>query len=279
MPGIEGVLRRDTLLVAAPLALLFLLCALYTLFGVGMEMTAIEMTGGLLPPRAPAGADMAMAPATGAPGTGGMGGMAPVAPLLLFLMWWLMMIAMMLPAAAPVVLLYAALLRRTGAERVAATTAGFVAGYLACWAGFSLAAALAQGLLVALGLVSPAGMALTASLPAGGLLVAAGLFQFTPLKAACLTHCRSPAAFLAGRGLRGPWGAARLGLVHGAYCLGCCWALMALLFVGGVMNLYWIAGLALFVALEKLAPGGRRIARIAGAALVLGGGAMIAGAL
>ncbi len=111
----------------------------------------------------------------------------------------------------------------------------------------------------------------------GGVLVAAGIYQLTPLKAACLAHCRSPAEFLARHFRPGPRGALRMGLIHGAYCLGCCWAVMLLLFVGGVMNLAWIALLTVLVAAEKLAPGGRVIGIAGGAAMLAWGAALLLG--
>ena len=183
-----------------------------------------------------------------------------------------MMIAMMVPSAAPTVLLYAALTRKSapanGAPRLPFV---FLSGYLAVWAGFSLLATAAQWLLELHGYVSPMMMVLVSNTLAGVVLLVAGLYQFTPLKDACLNHCRSPLAFLIGSHRPGAGGAFRMGLEHGAFCLGCCWFLIALLFVGGIMNLYWIAGLAIYVAVEKLAPSGRTFSRIAGAAMAAAG--------
>ncbi|MSU91496.1 DUF2182 domain-containing protein [Rhodobacteraceae bacterium 2CG4] len=234
----------------AMLGLLFLLAGLYTLLGVGMPMSALEMTRG-----------PAMAAA--------QGGWSAAQALLVFLMWWVMMIAMMLPAVAPTVLLHAALLSRGAqADRAPALTAAFLGGYLAAWAGFSAAATAAHRALEAGGAVTAGGMALTAGVPGALLLIAAGVYQFTPLKGACLTQCRAPAAFLARHWRPGAAGSLRMGLAHGVFCLGCCWVLMALLFVGGVMNLYWIVGLAAFVALEKLTPLGARAGRVGGLVLI-----------
>lgn len=262
----ERVLRRDRLLLVTLLALLFLLAALYTVFGVGMRMTALQMT---------AMRGMRDMPGMGTPGVWSVGFAG-----LVFLMWWVMMAAMMLPSVAPTVLLNAALLRHAGkADAVAGISAAFVAGYLAVWAGFSAAAAATQWLLEARGLVSAGMMTLTDTLAGGMVLIAAGVFQFTPLKAACLTQCRAPVRFLTERRRPGASGAFHMGIEHGAYCLGCCWFLMALLFVGGIMNLYWIVGLAAFVAIEKLAPWGDRFARIAGAGLILWGGWVVLSAL
>jgi len=190
---------------------------------------------------------------------------------LMFAMWAIMMVGMMVPTAAPMTLLYAAVARKAARQSTPpAPVAVFVAGYVAMWTLFSLGATLAQWALERAALLSPM-MVSTSPRLGAGLLIAAGLYQLTPAKAACLEHCRSPAHFIAGHWRPGPSGAFRLGLEHGAYCLGCCWALMALLFVGGVMNLLWIAGLAVFVLLEKIVPLGARGGRIAGGALILAG--------
>jgi len=189
--------------------------------------------------------------------------------LLAVSMWWVMMVAMMLPAAAPVVLLYA----RAASARLRGrpATGPFVAGYLAVWGLFSLAAALLQDALQHSGIVAPMRMDSTARWLSASILVAAGLYQLSPFKEACLAHCRNPAAFLARHFRPGPLGALRMGALHGAFCLGCCWLLMALLFVGGVMNLAWIALLSLLVAGEKLLPGGRRVGQAAGLAFIAWG--------
>ena len=178
----------------------------------------------------------------------------PAYTLLMFGMWWLMMIAMMLPSAAPMVLLHATVTcnaQPTASSRqLAQTTAAFVVGYLVMWGAFSLSAVIAQWMLQREGLLSPM-MTSTSRLFGAGLLLAAGLWQMTPLKAVCLRRCRSPIGFLAMHWRSGTRGAFGMGVKHGAYCLGCCWFLMALLFFGGVMNLIWIAGLALIVLIEK----------------------------
>ena len=199
---------------------------------------------------------------------------SPAHWILMIGMWWMMMIAMMVPSAAPAILLYA----RVHRDRIDASspppTAAFLLGYLACWFGFSLLAATAQTSLVSAAITSPATMAIDSRLGVGLLLAAAGLYQLTPLKDACLGRCRSPAEFLVRHYRQGAAGAFRLGAIHGAFCVGCCWLLMALLFVGGVMNLAWIAALTLLVAAEKLLPGGTWIARLAGIAFI-GWGVMI----
>lgn len=199
-----------------------------------------------------------------------MDGMASPGWPLVAAMWSAMMVAMMLPSAAPAILLYARVHRHAvGAS--APPTMAFLAGYLACWIGFAMLAAALQ-----LAFASPMSMALESRLVSAALLSAAGLYQLSPFKDACLSRCRSPAEFITRHYRPGASGAARLGLLHGAYCVGCCWLLMALLFIGGAMNLLWIAGLTLLVAAEKLLPFGQWIARIAGVVLIAWGVALIA---
>jgi predicted metal-binding membrane protein len=166
-------------------------------------------------------------------------------------------------------LLYGRLARGARAQGAAlAPTAIFAVVYLAAWAAFSLAAAIAQWLLVRSGLVSELTLAFGDRRIGGALLIAAGLYQMTPLKRTCLESCRSPMSFLM-RLWRPSWaGAARLGLAHGLYCLGCCALLMALLFVFGVMNLAWVAALALFVLIEKVLPFGSPLGILAGVASI-----------
>lgn len=191
------------------------------------------------------------------------------------LMWAVMMAAMMLPSATPMVLMFVTVNRRRAVEgRPLVRTGLFVLGYVVVWVGFSAAAAGAQWALHAAAMLSDA-MAATSPFVGGTLLVAAGLFQWTPLKTTCLTHCRSPLSFLMTCWREGARGALVMGLRHGAYCVGCCWVLMALLFVAGVMNLLWVAALAAFVLIEKLMPGGDRLARLAGVVLVAAGVAVL----
>jgi predicted metal-binding membrane protein len=194
---------------------------------------------------------------------------------LTFLMWAVMMVGMMVPSAVPMSLLFAQVSRRAAAQGAAlAPTFVFVGGYVAVWTLFSVGATAAQWGLERTALLSPM---LASTSPAFGaaLLVAAGLYQWSPTKDACLDHCRAPAGFLAAHWRPGSWGAFRMGLVHGSYCLGCCWLLMCLLFFGGVMNLLWVAGLTLFVLLEKLLPRGARLGRLAGALLIVAGAAQL----
>src|SRR5271165_529966 len=195
-----------------------------------------------------------------------------------FVMWFLMMVAMMLPSAAPMILLYSGLARGGRARgAVAAPTSIFAAMYLTVWGGFSALAALAQWLLVGSGAVSEMGLAFGNQRIGGALLIAAGLYQATPLKQACIDTCRSPMSFLVRYWRPGRAGAARLGLVHGMTCLGCCAALMALLFVFGVMNLVWVAALALVVLAEKVFPVGPRIGVVAGVVSVIVGLVLVLG--
>lgn len=183
-------------------------------------------------------------------------------------MWIVMMAGMMLPTAAPMFLLYAGALRRASATRARLSSVlALGAGYLFVWTLFSIAAtALQRGLSESLAL-TPMMEPATPSVAAAGLFLA-GIYQLTPLKASCLRVCRSPLSFLMQRWRPGVWGAFRMGVTHGRYCLGCCWALMLLLFVGGVMNIYVIAGLTVVVLFEKIAPFGDRTSRALGVGLI-----------
>lgn len=250
---LEAIVRRDRAVVVAALVLVVVLSWLWIVLGAGTGTSALEMTG---MPR-----DMAMTPAVWS---------APYAALM-FVMWWVMMLAMMLPSAAPVLLLFARLSRqKPAAGRSWSPTGGFVAGYLGVWLAFSAVAMALQWALEASGLLSA--MMVTTSLWLGAaILIAAGLWQLTPLKQACLRHCRSPIGFLMTRWRGGSAGAFRMGLEHGAYCLGCCWFLMALLFFGGVMNLWWIGGLAAYVLMEKVVPMGHWLSYAVGVGLTAWG--------
>ena len=188
--------------------------------------------------------------------------------LVMFAMWWVMMIAMMLPSAAPVLLLFAKINRKDKAAAAPLIpTWLFAMGYLVTWGAFSVIALALQWQLERARLLSP--MLETTNLWLGtGILLAAGFWQLTPMKSACLDHCRTPLGFLTSSWRDGHWGAFRMGLEHGGWCLGCCWFLMALLFFGGVMNLYWIVGLAVFVLMEKTFPFGHWFGRVAGMILV-----------
>jgi predicted metal-binding membrane protein len=190
--------------------------------------------------------------------------------VMLFLMWTVMMAAMMLPSAAPVILLIVGTYRRRG-HRSHILTLAFASGYLLVWTAFSAIAAVAQLFLHRAAVLSSA-MAADSALIGGGILLVAGAYQWLPLKAACLTHCRSPLAFLTGHWREGVSGALGMGTRHGLYCVGCCWGLMLLLFAAGVMNLLWVGVLSLFVLAEKVAPQGARLGRITGVFLMGWGG-------
>ena len=191
--------------------------------------------------------------------------------ILLFLMWAVMMVAMMVPSAAPLILVVAGVnRRRRERDDPLIATAVFAAGYLLVWTAFSAVATVAQWALHVGALLSPM-MVATSPILGAAILIAAGVFQFTPLKHACLAHCRSPFGFIMSHWREGRWGALRMGLAHGSYCVGCCWTLMALLFVAGVMNLLWVAAIAIFVLAEKVLPCGELVGLVAGGVLVLAG--------
>ena len=190
--------------------------------------------------------------------------------LFTFSMWVVMMVGMMAAAAAPVVILFSATQLGRSGRRKPVTVLVFGAGYLAVWVGFSAFAAVAQWILHDAALLSPT-MGASSSYVGGAILCAAGAYQLTPLKHACLKHCRTPLGFLMAHWRDGRLGALQMGMRHGAYCLGCCWALMCVLFVVGVMNLVWVAALALLVLLEKVGPAGEIVARAAGVAMILAG--------
>jgi len=247
-----GLLRHDRAVVLGCLIAVIAASWAYLWFGAGLGMPAMDMGGGRM---------MAMPPLWTA-------GYAA----LIFLMWTVMMAAMMLPSAAPTVLLVAALARRQpgAAGFTPATALVFASGYLVVWFGFSLFATSLQWALDRAGMLSQR-MAIANAVLAGAVMIAAGLWQWTPFKDTCLRHCRSPVAFLVGHWRPGIGGAAAIGMRHGLYCLGCCWMVMALLFVAGLMNLAWVAAIALFVLFEKTMPWGGRTPRVTGALLALWG--------
>ena len=247
--SVELLLRHERRVVMAALGIVAALAWAYTLSGAtGMAPMAEE---GM----AMAGMAMRHLP------------WSSTTALLMFAMWWVMMIAMMLPSAAPVALLFAAInRRRNGPPDVFVPTGVFVAGYLAMWAGFSLIATLAQWGLDVVGLLSQS-MAVGSARVGGAFLLAAGVYQLSPVKKACLRHCQNPVMFISRHWRPGAGGAFRMGVVHGAYCLGCCWFLMALLFFGGIMNFFWIAGLALYIAAEKMIRHGQWVTYLTGGVL------------
>ena len=187
--------------------------------------------------------------------------------LLTFVMWVLMMADMMAGAAAPVLLLFAGTRAERGERGIPLAVLMFGLGYLAVWVGFSACATLAQWALHEAAMVSSAA-AVSSPRLAGTILVASGAYQLSPLKRACLVHCRSPLGFLMTTWRDGTLGALQMGARHGSYCLGCCWALMCVLFVVGVMNLGWVIALTGFVLLEKVGPAGVTVSRLAGVAMI-----------
>lgn len=262
---LRTILRHDRAAVIAGLVVVIALAWSWLFLGAGM--------GDMAMPAAGSGASM---PSTSMPGMS----MKPMQMAmawtpgyfaLVFSMWAIMMAAMMLPSAAPTILLVDALSRQRPNGKLGSFL--FSLGYLIVWAGFSLLATTLQWRLDISGLLR-GDMASSSHYLAAALLIAAGIYQLTPYKQACLEHCRSPAAFLTHHWRHGPL---RAGLHHGVYCLGCCWALMGLLFVGGVMNLLWIAGLAALVLIEKLLPLGGRISQVTGVLLIAWALFLIAG--
>ena len=205
-----------------------------------------------------------------------MQGWGAIEILLLFVMWAVMMVAMMVPSIAPLLLMFAWAHRRMGGNRVMGSAGILLLGYVLVWAGFSVLATLVQWGLHKAALLSSM-MVSTSSVFGGLLLMAAGIFQFTPLKRACLAHCRSPLSFLMSHWQKGRLGTFIMGVKHGAYCVGCCWLLMTLLFTVGVMNLFWMAVIAVLVLAEKVTTNGDVIGRIAGGTLIVAGVALIAG--
>lgn len=193
-----------------------------------------------------------------------------------FAMWTVMMAAMMAAPAAPAMLLFGGMQSKRSGRRLPLAVLLFALGYAIVWIGFSVLATLLQWLLHEASLLTPA-MTAASSRLGGAILVVAGVYQFTPLQRACLRHCRTPLGFFMTHWRDGASGALAMGVGHGLYCLGCCWALMLVLFAVGVMNLAWVAALTVLVLLEKAAPGGQALARIAGAVLVGTGTALLLG--
>jgi predicted metal-binding membrane protein len=260
--ALETVLRRDRRVVGGAIGIIVALAWSYLLWLANdMDMGGMDMTG------------FRMIPA-------GIGIMLPAGEpwraiefAYVFLMWAVMMVGMMTPSAAPMILIYARVGRHGRAQgKPYAATGWFAAGYLLAWSGFSLAATFLQWMIERAALLDSR-MVIESNLFGAFVLIAAGAYQWTRLKDVCLAQCQSPFGFLMRHGgfRDDPRGCVLLGLRHGFYCVGCCWVLMALLFVGGVMNVLWITGLTLLVLLEKLTPIGRWIARAAGIACVAAG--------
>ncbi|GAU04226.1 DUF2182 domain-containing protein [Burkholderia stabilis] len=254
MTPFDTWLGRERVVTLLGMAALVGVCWFYLWTGAGTGMSALDMTTvALFPHRL----------------TGDMGSMDPSLPTVI-VMWWVMMIAMMTPSAAPLVMLYRRVLRHHSADGSGAafTSVSLLAGYLTAWLAFSIGAALLQLLLQPAGLISAMMLWSKSAVLSAVVLALAGLYQFSPLKRACLRQCRAPAGFLVAHWRPGVIGSFLLGARHGMYCVGCCWLLMALLFVGGVMNVVWIAALSLFVFAEKVLPGGDLVGRVLGVVLI-----------
>ena len=254
--ALEAILRRDRVIIVASIVVLIVL-AWFDLVWLAndMEMGGMDMTGYRM---IPAGQALMM-PAS-----------SPWRPIefgYVFVMWVVMMIGMMTPSVTPMLLVYARVGREATESRPFASVAWFASGYFLAWVSFSLVATSLQWALERATLLTPM-MTSDSNILSGILLILAGLYQWTPLKDVCLWQCQAPLGFVLSHGgfKRTTTGSLMLGFRHGAYCLGCCWALMVLLFTLGVMSLFWIAALAILVLLEKVAPSGRGIARIAGLA-------------
>ncbi|NIS61841.1 MAG: DUF2182 domain-containing protein [Proteobacteria bacterium] len=250
---LEALLKRDRTLVVSGLVAILALAWGYTIY-VAYDMDMM-------------GREMAMMPMMRLWSAGDF--------VLMYVMWAVMMVAMMVPSAAPMVLIFAAVHRKRREQGGAFVPTGvFLAGYLVVWSVFSLAAVLSQYGLQRAALLSPM-METTAPWLGAALLAAAGAFQFMPLKEACLAKCRTPMGFIMIEWRESSRGAFIMGLRHGTYCTGCCWALMALLFVGGVMNLLWVAFLAVFVLLEKVIPAGGLLGKTGGIIMIAWGAWMV----
>lgn len=269
---LETLIRRDRVITAAALVALCTLAWVYVLSGAGLGLSARDMTTLSLFPHKAAETGM-LAPAMGMTMTSSPPTRwGPGLWALTVAMWWTMMVAMMTPSATSTILLYGrvhrhALARGQAVAQLAPAWA-FAAGYLLVWLGFSAAAAVLHWKLEHTSLISATMMGSQSKWLSAGVLAAAGIYQLSPLQNVCLRHCRSPVVFLSRHWRRGAFGAVRLGALHGLYCVGCCWMLMGLLFVGGIMNVAWIAALTLLVMAEKLLPGGARVARLAGLAML-----------
>ncbi len=247
------LVKRDRVVVVSAIAVLTTLAWVYTV-RIAASMGSMELDSMV--------ATMAM-PSTRS--------WSPDDVVFMFGMWVVMMVAMMLPSATPMILLFTRVMQKREVEgRPFVPTALFVVGYLLVWVGFSALATLANWGLHRVDLLSSM-MGRTPPLISGVVLVLGGAFQWTPLKQACLNHCRSPMTFLTAHWHDGRAGTLLMGLHHGLFCVGCCWLLMALLFVLGIMNLPWIAAITVFVLLEKVLPSGQLVSRISGGALAAWG--------
>lgn len=242
---IAEVMRRDRIIIVLAIAIISLLAWIYL---VQMAVGSADM--------------MSMA-----------SGMRSIPDMLWLniIMWNVMMVAMMLPSASPMILCFSRVAeRQKNSAGIISASLIFIAGYLAIWCLFSVLAALGQVALSGSGILTLP-MAKTGPLVGAGLLISVGLFQWSPLKQACLTTCRSPLSFLLLEWRPGYRGAFIMGMRHGVFCTGCCWALMLLMFVGGVMNLAWMAALTIYVLVEKIIPDGQFFSRVSGSLLMIAG--------
>ncbi len=249
--SLEYLLKRDRLIIISGLFIIALLSWLYIIY-LYNQMTYMDMNALFFA--------MPMTPEW-----------TTTDFVLLFLMWVVMMVAMMTPSVAPLVLIFAAINRqRSQQDRPFINTAYLMAGYFLVWTAFSLAATCLQWLLQQISLLNPE-MKTTNKILGSVILTATGIFQFTPLKGTCLKYCRTPLIFVLHHWKEGKKGALRMGIENGFYCVGCCWMLMVLLFVAGIMNLLWVALIALFVLVEKISSGVKWIPYLAGFILIVYG--------
>ena len=266
---IEILLQHDQWIVCTGLVAMTGLAWIYILSGAGMSMSPFDMTTLSFIPHQNADMSMNMPEMNVVAGEWSLNQW-----IIIFMMWWIMMIAMMVPSAATMILLYVRVVRYAQKNdqitHFAIPTMAFVFGYLTSWLVFSIVATSLQWLLEQNDWLSMKMISNNAWL-SGGLLITVGIYQLTPLKLACLKYCRSPAEFISSHMKNGHWGALQMGIEHGIFCVGCCWFLMLLLFVGGVMNLLWIAILTLFVLSEKVLPHGQLFSRFAGYFLIIWG--------
>ncbi len=298
---LERILRRDRLLVTAALCLVTLLSWIYlvdmaidmgALPSFGSDSSEVASTEGSDTKQAAANmegsetkeSEAAMEGSGTKEGIAGAMSMTQIQSwsadyfVMMFLMWAIMMVGMMVPSAAPMILVYAGMVRKRQNASPYLSTGSFVGGYLFVWTAFSLAATVLQWGMDETALLSPM-MVSTSPWLGAGLLIAAGIFQLTPYKKACLRHCRTPFSFFMEHWSTGKLGAFKMGLHHGWYCLGCCWAIMGLLFFGGVMNLVWIGAITIFVLLEKVLPRVEMAGRVSGYAMIAFGAFVLAAGL
>ena len=282
-PKLSTVLEKDNLIVYLSIFLIVIITGLYTIFGIGMPMSAIEMTkmSGIFSISSSMEMNMNMGSNNmdmnmGSNNMDMKNRWSISMAMSMFLMWWLMMIAMMTPSAAPTLLLFHNLKKIVSEGKKALSyTYLFLFGYLIIWAIFSLIACIIHKFFDTSSITDVAMMQLKSVQFSGILLITAGVYQFTPLKNACLERCRTPIDFLSSSNRKGAKGSFIMGAHHGLFCLGCCLSLMALLFVGGVMNLFWISGLALYVLIEKIIIKARWLDKIMGLILIFFGTSLL----